>query len=400
LTSSSVLDLALLVLVLLQLASGWRDGFLVTTLGLLGLVSGAVVAVLVLPLLAGFLGSTGAQALVVVLGTLVLAMVGRLGGAVLGARLRGRDPSPAARGLGAATGGLVGALAVLVLAWSVAGALRVAPFPSLVSAVSSSSLLRAVDDALPSQAGSTMASFWAATSGDALPGAFSAFGREEIANVEAPAPLTPSPGLEATRMSTVKVTGTAEVCSKDLSGSGFVLERTPTSALVVTNAHVVAGLERPQVRAGGEGEAFAASVVAFDPVADLALLDVPGLTAEPLVRGDGLVPAEDAVVAGFPLDGPYTLVGARAREALTAQGRDVYGKGVAVRDVYSLNTSVQHGNSGGPVLSPQGLLEGVVFARSYDDPSTAYALTLKELDGFLAAPRDGAAEAAAAECAR
>jgi S1-C subfamily serine protease len=49
------------------------------------------------------------------------------------------------------------------------------------------------------------------------------------------------------------------------------------------------------------------------------------------------------------------------------------------RDVYSLYTTVRQGNSGGPLLTPDGKVYGVVFAKSLDDASTGYALTADEV---------------------
>jgi S1-C subfamily serine protease len=53
--------------------------------------------------------------------------------------------------------------------------------------------------------------------------------------------------------------------------------------------------------------------------------------------------------------------------------------------VYSLYANVQQGNSGGPLLDTSGRLVGVVFAKSLDDPSTGYALTVKEVTGDIRA---------------
>ena len=47
--------------------------------------------------------------------------------------------------------------------------------------------------------------------------------------------------------------------------------------------------------------------------------------------------------------------------------------------MYSLYAKVQPGNSGGPLLDVDGPLAGIVFAKSLDDPSTGYALTIREV---------------------
>jgi S1-C subfamily serine protease len=47
--------------------------------------------------------------------------------------------------------------------------------------------------------------------------------------------------------------------------------------------------------------------------------------------------------------------------------------------VYSLFATVRQGNSGGPLLTPQGQVYGVVFAKSLDDAETGYALTADEI---------------------
>ena len=145
---------------------------------------------------------------------------------------------------------------------------------------------------------------------------------------------------------------------------------------VVTNAHVVAGMAAPQVRVHGTGRSYDARVVVFDPRRDLAVLAVPGLTAPPLALGRQLSRGDGAVVAGYPLDGPYRLDAARVRTVLDARGADIYGDPGTVREVYSLFARVQPGNSGGPLLSKTGAVVGIVFAKSLDDESTGYALTL------------------------
>jgi S1-C subfamily serine protease len=85
------------------------------------------------------------------------------------------------------------------------------------------------------------------------------------------------------------------------------------------------------------------------------------------------------------LDGPFRLDAARVRATIAATGSDIYGEPGVQREIYSLYARVEPGNSGGPLLSSDGKVVGVVFAKSLDDPSTGYALTLAEARPVLEA---------------
>ena len=65
-------------------------------------------------------------------------------------------------------------------------------------------------------------------------------------------------------------------------------------------------------------------------------------------------PSADAVVAGFPEDGPYQTVAARIRGAELARGPDIYQDADVTRDIYAVRAQVQPGNSGGPLLDTTG----------------------------------------------
>jgi S1-C subfamily serine protease len=166
----------------------------------------------------------------------------------------------------------------------------------------------------------------------------------------------------------------------------------------VTNAHVVAGTTFENVRIQGLGRSYDAHVVIFDPKRDLAVLSVPGLPAPASTQGASLKRSGGAVVAGFPLNGPYELDSARVRDILTATGADIYGSPGVVRQVYSLYARVQPGNSGGPLLSPSGQVVGIVFARSLDDTNTGYALTLDEARPVLDAAKRSSSPVSTGGC--
>jgi hypothetical protein len=107
---------------------------------------------------------------------------------------------------------------------------------------------------------------------------------------------------------------------------------------------------------------------------------VPGLGAPalPFSRGDA-ASGDGAVIAGFPESGPFDALSARVRERFQANGPDIYGRDTVSRDVYSLFTTVRPGNSGGPLLTPDGEVYGMIFAKSLDDAQTGYALTNDEV---------------------
>jgi S1-C subfamily serine protease len=147
---------------------------------------------------------------------------------------------------------------------------------------------------------------------------------------------------------------------------------------------VVAGAAAVQVESGSQ--TLAAVVVRYDPEVDLAVLDVAGLSAPPLRFADQ--PAEsgaDAIAAGYPLDGPFTLTPARVRAQITLRGPDIYSEHTVTRDVYTLRATVRPGNSGGPLLAPDGSVLGVVFGAAIDNPDVGFALTAAEVQPVIAA---------------
>jgi S1-C subfamily serine protease len=128
-------------------------------------------------------------------------------------------------------------------------------------------------------------------------------------------------------------------------------------------------------------------VVFYDYDTDLAVLDVPNLSAPPLSLDPNTTPAgQDAIVLGYPLDGPYTAAAARVREQINLAGPNIYDDQTVHRDVYTVRALVQSGNSGGPLVEPDGTVIGVVFGAAVDDSQTGFALTAKQVEDKLPDP--------------
>ena len=166
--------------------------------------------------------------------------------------------------------------------------------------------------------------------------------------------IAKDPDVRRASQSVVRVTGIA--CGLGVEGSGWVVRR----GLVVTNAHVVAGISRPRVDTAG-GKAFAATIAAFDVANDLAVLRVPGL-------GAGALPLEEpgrgvpVALVGYPRNGPLTRVPARLGGTANVLSRDAYGRGPVRRQVTAIRGSVEPGSSGGPGIDAQGHVRTTVFA--------------------------------------
>jgi S1-C subfamily serine protease len=189
--------------------------------------------------------------------------------------------------------------------------------------------------------------------------------------VAAPNPeLANSPVVKNSQPSVVKVLGNAQSCSRRIEGTGFVY----ASERVMTNAHVVAGTKSVKVEVGNRSRD--GKVVVYDPERDLAVIHVPGLKVAALPFAEKQAPSgADAVVLGYPLDGPYDAQEARVREVRNITGPDIYDSGQVTREVYTIKALVRSGNSGGPLMSSDGQVLGVIFAAAADDEQTGFAVT-------------------------
>ncbi|MEV5399035.1 MarP family serine protease [Streptomyces cellulosae] len=397
----NVLDILLLVAAVWFAVVGFRQGFVVGILSVVGFLGGGLIAVYTLPVIWDALTDNSevgtAAAVVAVVVVIVCASVGQALTTHLGNKLRRYITWSPARALDATGGALVNVVAMLLVAWLIGSALAGTTLPTLGKEVRSSKVLLGVSRALPDQADIWFADFSSVLAQNGFPQVFSPFANEPITDVRPPDPaLAGSPVAARAQRSIVKVTGTATSCGKVLEGTGFVFD----DRRVMTNAHVVGGVDEPVVQIGGEGRTYDATVVLYDWKRDIAVLDVPDLDA-PVLRfaAEDASSGDGAIVAGFPENGAYDVRAARLRGRITANGPDIYHRGTVRRDVYSLYATVRQGNSGGPLLTPQGEVYGVIFAKSLDDDRTGYALTVDEIREDIARGRSAAQEVDSDKCA-
>jgi len=210
-------------------------------------------------------------------------------------------------------------------------------------------------------------------------------------------PVTPSTadvqaGTTKAAASTVKISGFG--CGGIVSGSGFVIGRN----LIATNAHVVAGVRRPIVH--DNNGAHAATPVLFDPNLDFAILRVSNITDPILTLDNDDVPDSTTVaVLGYPGGGDFTADPGVILDKIRAIGRNIYDSGSTTRQVYEIQADVEPGNSGGPMVLPDGSVAGVVFAKSTSSDGYGYALTSKSIIPEVNRAQNATARVSTGACA-
>lgn len=141
------------------------------------------------------------------------------------------------------------------------------------------------------------------------------------------------------------------------SGSGAVIS---TSGHVLTAAHVIEGCGRITVHRP-DGETFSSRLVTRHPTADLAVVAAEGLRAAPVPVAHNWRPTPQQALraVGYPLHGRVAV--RPISTELTFLGQKQVGQ--PSRAMLVVRGDVQRGNSGGPLLTRQGRLVGIVAAK-------------------------------------
>jgi S1-C subfamily serine protease len=373
----SLLDLVILALVALSVSTGFRRGAAMQLISYLGLILGLLLGALVAPSFAGLADRPSAQATVAMVTLLVGGGVGDLAGWFVGGRV-GRALGK--RGFGsadAAAGIFVSVVTILLTTWFLAFNLVQGPFPGLSRQIRESAVVRGLDAVLP-RPPSLLGQVRRFLNRFGFPEVFAGLPPPPARPVPDPSRGQVSDAIMAADQSTVKVSGDA--CGRVQEGSGFFVEEES----VVTNAHVVAGVDAPRVERRN-GDVLAATVTLFDPDLDLAVLRLLGPVPQPLELATATLDrGAKGAVLGYPGGGPLEAEGVAVRRTIVAAGKDIYGDETVRRQVYELQAQVRPGHSGGPFVSIDGTVAGVVFAASTTNEEVGYALTANQARPLIA----------------
>ena len=374
----SWLDALLILWLLWQLIYGLRAGLVVGLGGLAGFVGGAVAAFFAAPFVSQFAPSPGWRTAIVIGSTLALIALGHAIGMALGRALGRAVKAEPIRAMNRILGGglnvAVGALAISVLAFGVSNL----GIPAVSKQLSDSRVISTIDLWTPDPVKAAVAQIRSLVLDEGIPALLGPSGPS--VDMAAPSANTNTAAWNAAAQSVMKISGTAFRCGQNQTGTGFVV----SPGRVLTNAHVVAGVDMPVVQTQAQG-ALPARVVYFNPVQDLAILAVDSLAATPLSTA-GTVPGDTAAAfAGYPLGGPLQVRAATVMSSGPLLVPDITGGTKSSLNVYQLTGNVQSGNSGGPLLDQDGRVVGVIFAKATTANNVGFALTMEEAGPVIAA---------------
>lgn len=341
-------------------------------MAVVGFAVGLGIGVLVQPYAVSIADTTLSRALLSIMATLGMALffmrIGEYAGLHLKQRIQNLMHIDKADGV---LGSIAGGASLLIAVWLLVPLLTSLPSPAIKESVRESRIVGALNRSLPS-APSFVARLNRIVNPNGFPDVFAGLERRPL-QPDAPLPAMEGDLAQAVndaRPSVVKIEGRG--CGGIVEGSGFVA----ADGVVVTNAHVVAGVANPKViDANGEHDARA---IWFDPDLDMAVLRTDGLAGEPLKIDTAVADqGTPGAALGYPGGGGFKVSPATILDQFTAVGRDIYGSGTTRRSVYEVKADIIPGNSGGPLIDSQGEVIGLVFAQSTSYKQIGYTITSK-----------------------
>lgn len=356
--------------------AGWRQGFVAGVLSFAGFLGGGVAALLWLPsLIKSFVTDQSISVIVLGVAVLASAILGQVLFSILGRRLRENLTWRPVKFVDSFAGSALNVLAFALVGWVIASVLVFMPSNSIAGQIGQSQVLSTLDAIVPNQARTLFKNVSTLVGQTGIPRIVTGFGQEPSSQVAKPEAGISRDVFPVIETFTVRLTGDAQECNQSVSGSGFYF----APGRLLTNAHVVAGVQELQVRLTGLETSVPGQVIYFDPQKDVAVIATKERDTRVALFARGKAEIGDnSAVAGYPGGGDLSVTPARISGILSARGENIYGDIGVERAVYSLRSNVIPGNSGGPLVNGDGQILGLVFG-SNTDSDIGYALTNSEL---------------------
>lgn len=370
-TAMNIVDVFIILFVISSLFRGNEIGFVRQFFSTVGFFGGLLLGALIEPYTSAHASSELSKSIVTICTTLGTALLVMAIGEFVGERLKHRIKLGRINKVDNSLGSALAAVSLLLLVWLSASIFATLPYPGFQTAVNNSKIVNLLSDALP-PAPPVIARLSTLIDPNGFPKVFTGKEPAPSGTVNQPSLSGLQAAIARARPSVVKLEGRG--CGGVVEGSGFVVGRN----LIATNAHVVAGIQKPYVL--DDNGTHTATPIWFDPDLDFAVLKVNNL-AGPTLEFDTRTQdtGTAAAVLGYPGGGGFQADSAAILDRFTATGRNIYGRGQTARDIYEVQANIIPGNSGGPLITKDGEVIGVVFAQSTNYRNIGYALTAQKV---------------------
>lgn len=361
-----IIDIIIILLLISAIVRGKEIGFVQQALSTIGFFGGLLIGALIEPSTVKLAHTQLSRAVITLITTLGMAFLLLIVGEYTGVLLRGKIILAKLGRYDNILGSVLSVVSVLIGVWLGAAVLRSLPFVSFQNQLRSSYIISVLDRRLP-PAPNIIADLGHLVDPNGFPRAFNGNEPAPPGSVNLPPYNVIASAVSKDQTSVVKLVGNG--CGGVVEGSGFVVG----PDLVVTNAHVVAGISQPYVEDSNGNHL--GTVIYFNPNLDLALLRVHGLAGRPLnISSQTVGQNTPAAVLGYPGGGGFKVDRAEVLQEFEATGSNIYAQGNTNRQIYEVEANIIPGNSGGPLINTQGIVIGIVFAQSTQYNQVGYAL--------------------------
>lgn len=394
----NLLDLIIISFLIIFGWIGFRRGILRTILSIIGLFVGGLAAGSGLPYLQNLISNysfllkpTVSFSFIFFGASLGMFLFGIIGGFLRIVLL----PLPFLKALDSLVGLFLAVLAVCAVTLTVSNAAQVIPNKLIKNSFESSLIVKELEIYTPNNLKMYFIKVQETITNSPLPDVFQSLVESRfVANKVEENIIVPKEIRLATN-SIVRIDGIAQSCSAAMTGTGFIV----SNERVITNAHVVAGMEEPVISQPNSDIQIQGKIIFLDREKDIAILFVPGLMGDTLTFIGPVTPNEIGFVIGYPNGGRLKTTTVSISSEFESLGTDIDGKGEVKREVIVFGGDIKPGNSGGPLLNKQGQVLGMVFAADAQSKDTGYALAPQELIEIINISKNLISEIDPGDCA-
>ncbi len=362
-----MIDIIIIIIAIIYLIRGWNIGFVRQFLSTVGFFGGLLLGAYLEKYTVIYGHSSITRSIIGLITTIGMALIMLTIFEYIGLALKRRLVLIKINSIDSLLGSFMSLISILLGIWLGASLLNSLQSPQILQVLDKSKIISYLNHQLP-PAPTIIADLGHIIDPNGFPKVF--INGEPIINTTTKLPTLQSiqTAVSKDKNSVVKIVG--QGCGGIVEGSGFIV----APNLIMTNAHVVAGIPHPYVTTLS-GQTFSASPIWFNPNLDLAILKVNDLPGPILTLAESTYSTNTpGAVLGYPGGGSFTAVVASIINQLSATGQNIYGTGNITRSIYEINANVIPGNSGGPLINLKGQVMGVVFAQSTSYANVGYAL--------------------------